>query len=44
MFSAFHDQMMKKFFYHDDDDEEAQKIAKVFVAVSVGFLFVSLRE
>ena len=44
MFSAVTDQMMKKFFYHDDDvTEEAQKIAKVFVAVSVGFLFVSLR-
>ena len=43
MFSAFNDQMMKKFFYHDDDAEE-QKIAKVFVAVSVGFLFVSLRR
>ena len=45
MFSAVTDQMMKKFFYFHDDDvtEEAQKIAKVFVAVSVGFLFVSLR-
>lgn len=39
MFSAVHDQMKK--FFHDDDAEE-QKM-QVFVAVSVGFLFVSLK-
>lgn len=39
MFSAVHDQMKK--FFHDDDVEE-QKM-QVFVAVSVGFLFVSLK-
>ena len=45
-FQRVTDQMMKKFFYFHDDDatEEAQKVAKVFVAVSVGFLFVSLRR
>ena len=44
MFSLVRDQMMKKFFYRDEEEIEEQKIAtKVFVAVSVGFLFVSLK-